>query len=201
MDYLDCVVHIFTPAARDYYRLETLWGEVPALEVEEAESWRASVRRDRTSVRIAMDGDRWVGLTSNQEGRDRGVGDSRPATRRWVTTSTCRWPEVGGATLVLEAGRDGSCACSASGVRIGGGRQSKVWTKHLAPTPRERLRRTTYGAHEVDAVAIYCPNWTKCFRPTDLAGRRQTYIHLRVEPYRTDSSSGVKWARDYALGL
>jgi ribosome-associated protein len=36
MDYLDCVVHIFTPDARDYYRLETLWGEVPALEVEEA---------------------------------------------------------------------------------------------------------------------------------------------------------------------
>ena len=31
MDYLDAVVHIFTPAARDYYRLETLWGEVPAL--------------------------------------------------------------------------------------------------------------------------------------------------------------------------
>ena len=38
MDYLDAIVHIFTPAARDYYRLETLWGEVPALEVEEAES-------------------------------------------------------------------------------------------------------------------------------------------------------------------
>jgi ribosome-associated protein len=35
MDYLDCVVHIFTPAARDYYRLDTLWGEVPALEVGE----------------------------------------------------------------------------------------------------------------------------------------------------------------------
>ena len=35
MDYLDCIVHIFTPAARDYYRLETLWGEVPALEVEQ----------------------------------------------------------------------------------------------------------------------------------------------------------------------
>ena len=33
MDYLDCVVHIFTPEARDYYRLEMLWGEVPALEV------------------------------------------------------------------------------------------------------------------------------------------------------------------------
>ncbi|MGH2978927.1 MAG: ribosome silencing factor [Solirubrobacterales bacterium] len=33
MDYLDAVVHVFTPAARDYYRLENLWGEVPALEV------------------------------------------------------------------------------------------------------------------------------------------------------------------------
>ena len=33
MDYLDVIVHVFTPAARDYYRLETLWGEVPALEV------------------------------------------------------------------------------------------------------------------------------------------------------------------------
>ncbi len=30
MDYLDVVVHIFTPEARDYYRLEELWGEVPS---------------------------------------------------------------------------------------------------------------------------------------------------------------------------
>ena len=34
MDYLDCVVHIFTPDARAYYRLETLWGEVPKVAVE-----------------------------------------------------------------------------------------------------------------------------------------------------------------------
>ena len=33
MDYLDCVVHIFTPEARAYYRLEQLWGEAPAREV------------------------------------------------------------------------------------------------------------------------------------------------------------------------
>ena len=30
MDYLDVVVHIFTPDARDYYRLEQLWGEAPS---------------------------------------------------------------------------------------------------------------------------------------------------------------------------
>ena len=30
MDYLDVVVHIFTPEARDFYRLEQLWGEVPS---------------------------------------------------------------------------------------------------------------------------------------------------------------------------
>jgi ribosome-associated protein len=30
MDYLDVVVHIFTPETRAFYRLEQLWGEVPA---------------------------------------------------------------------------------------------------------------------------------------------------------------------------
>jgi ribosome-associated protein len=34
MDYLDVVVHIFTPATRDFYRLEQLWGEAPAHHVE-----------------------------------------------------------------------------------------------------------------------------------------------------------------------
>ena len=29
MDYMDVVVHIFTPETRDYYRLERLWGEAP----------------------------------------------------------------------------------------------------------------------------------------------------------------------------
>ena len=32
-DYLDVVLHIFTPEARDYYRLEELWGDVPSVEL------------------------------------------------------------------------------------------------------------------------------------------------------------------------
>ncbi|MGI8421425.1 MAG: ribosome silencing factor [Gaiellaceae bacterium] len=33
-DYLDVVLHVFTPEARAYYRLEELWGDVPAVELE-----------------------------------------------------------------------------------------------------------------------------------------------------------------------
>jgi ribosome-associated protein len=29
MDYLDVLVHVFTPETRDFYRLEQLWGEAP----------------------------------------------------------------------------------------------------------------------------------------------------------------------------
>ena len=29
MDYLDVVVHVFTPDTRDHYRLEAVWGDVP----------------------------------------------------------------------------------------------------------------------------------------------------------------------------
>ena len=37
MDYLDVVVHIFTPDARDFYRLEQLWGEAPKRTFEDAD--------------------------------------------------------------------------------------------------------------------------------------------------------------------
>lgn len=30
MDYLDVVVHVFTPETREFYRLEQLWGEAPS---------------------------------------------------------------------------------------------------------------------------------------------------------------------------
>lgn len=36
MDYFDVIVHVFTPEARDYYRLEQLWGDVPRIELDPA---------------------------------------------------------------------------------------------------------------------------------------------------------------------
>jgi ribosome-associated protein len=35
-DYLDVVLHVFTRDAREYYRLEDLWGDVPSVELEAA---------------------------------------------------------------------------------------------------------------------------------------------------------------------
>ena len=35
-DYLDVVLHVFTPDAREYYRLEELWDDVPHESVEAA---------------------------------------------------------------------------------------------------------------------------------------------------------------------
>jgi ribosome-associated protein len=35
-DYVDVVLHVFTPDARGYYRLEELWGDVPLVELASA---------------------------------------------------------------------------------------------------------------------------------------------------------------------
>jgi ribosome-associated protein len=34
MDYLDAVLHVFTPEPRERYRLETLWGEADRLDLD-----------------------------------------------------------------------------------------------------------------------------------------------------------------------
>jgi len=38
MDYLDVIVHVFTPDTREYYRLEQLWGEAPTRTLDAASS-------------------------------------------------------------------------------------------------------------------------------------------------------------------
>ena len=42
-DYLDVVLHVFTPDARGYYKLEELWSDVPAVELDSAEAAEAAV--------------------------------------------------------------------------------------------------------------------------------------------------------------
>jgi ribosome-associated protein len=34
LDYLDCVLHVFTPETRERYRLEVLWGEAERLDLD-----------------------------------------------------------------------------------------------------------------------------------------------------------------------
>lgn len=36
LDYIDLIVHVFTPAARDFYQLERLWRDAPLLEWDPA---------------------------------------------------------------------------------------------------------------------------------------------------------------------
>jgi ribosome-associated protein len=35
LDYIDFVVHVFHPQSREFYQLETLWGDAPRWEAEE----------------------------------------------------------------------------------------------------------------------------------------------------------------------
>jgi ribosome-associated protein len=55
MDYLDCVVHIFTPATREFYRLEQLWGEAPTRAVEAELDGHPDIRRDSVDLTPASE--------------------------------------------------------------------------------------------------------------------------------------------------
>ena len=52
MDYLDVIVHVFTPEARDYYRLEQLWGEAPAARASTPEPSRPPLRTASVAVEL-----------------------------------------------------------------------------------------------------------------------------------------------------
>ena len=62
-DYIDVVLHVFTPEAREFYRLEDLWGDVP----HESPSKQPRPRRP-VSARDARGYGGLVELTTNQKG-------------------------------------------------------------------------------------------------------------------------------------
>jgi ribosome-associated protein len=45
LDYLDCVLHVFTAEARQRYQLEDLWREAPRMELDSAAARASSVAR------------------------------------------------------------------------------------------------------------------------------------------------------------
>src|ERR671937_140151 len=63
-DYLDVVLHVFTPEARDYYRLEELWGDVPSVDV-------AATARELLGA--CAEAARQVDDEQDHAGEDRGV--------------------------------------------------------------------------------------------------------------------------------
>ena len=81
-------------------------------------------------------------------------------------------------------------------------RRGAVIDVHLATcrhTPRGYVY-STYGPHEVDAIAVYCQELKRCYwLPIDMvAGRRA--IYLRLEPARNNQEAAINFAADYEFG-
>lgn len=57
LDYVDGVLHVFTPDAREFYRLESLWGQVPQELITEDGSTSVTAEPDGDED-DAFDGDR-----------------------------------------------------------------------------------------------------------------------------------------------
>ncbi len=50
IDYIDVVVHVFTPGAREFYRLEALWGDVPRVRVPDGGEGARAERASRSET-------------------------------------------------------------------------------------------------------------------------------------------------------
>jgi hypothetical protein len=62
---------------------------------------------------------------------------------------------------------------------------------------REGLRKRVYAAHEIDAIAAYCPDNERCYYlPFDWVGARKQIL-LRLEPTQNNQRLGIHWAEDF----
>jgi hypothetical protein len=65
--------------------------------------------------------------------------------------------------------------------------------------PNGHIHRA-YRGHEIDAIAAYCPETDECYLlPAELSLDR-AIVHLRLGPTKNNQASGIRWAREYALG-
>ena len=62
--------------------------------------------------------------------------------------------------------------------------------------------RSTYGAHEIDAIAAYCEHLDACYLlPIELIAGHHV-LNLRLAPPRNNQRAAINWAADYeSLGL
>ena len=136
-------------------------------------------------------------LTSNQKGAIAEAEICRAAV--WAGIPVYKpLAEHGRADLVLEiGGRLVRVQCK-WGTFDSGVIRARIGTSRY--TPSRGYVRTTYGADEIDALAIYCAHLDKCYLLPISTVAGQTYIHLRVEPSRNNQKIGLRWANDYELG-
>jgi hypothetical protein len=59
--------------------------------------------------------------------------------------------------------------------------------------------RSTYSAHEIDALAVYAPDTDGCYLIPAGEVEGHSTISLRLEPTGNNQATGVRWARDYEL--
>jgi hypothetical protein len=62
---------------------------------------------------------------------------------------------------------------------------------------REGLRRRTYAASEVDAIAAYCQAIGRCFFVPAERFDGHAQLLLRLAPSRNNQGLGINWADDY----
>jgi ribosome-associated protein len=53
LDYVDFVVHVFHKDDREYYDLERLWSDAPALEYDDDEGWNERDERTRAATQTS----------------------------------------------------------------------------------------------------------------------------------------------------
>ena len=70
---------------------------------------------------------------------------------------------------------------------------------HSARRAREGLRRRSYTAAEVDAIAAYCPDVDGCFFVPAERFDGHLQVGLRLAPSRNNQRAGITWAEDFVF--